>query len=54
MKRATRIDTPTDTLDTTGKRYRADKASEIVRQIIKQGEKAPTYNDYCNMERKSR
>lgn len=54
MKRVTRIDTPTDTLDTSGRRFRADKASKIARQIIKQAPKQPTYNDYCDLERKSR
>lgn len=51
MQRVTRIDTPTDTLDTSGRRYRADKVSKIARQIIKQTPKQPTYNDYCDMIR---
>lgn len=54
MKRVKRIDTPTDTLDTSGRRYRQDKVSKIARQIIKQTPKQPTYNDYCALERESR
>jgi hypothetical protein len=54
MKKVTRIDTPTDTLDTSGRRYRADKVSKIARQIIKQTPKQPTFNDYCDLERKNR
>lgn len=54
MKKVTRIDTPTDTLDTSGRRFRADKVSKIARQIIKQTPKQPTFNDYCDLERKNR
>ena len=54
MKRVKRIDAPTDTLDTSGRRFRADKASKIARQIIKQAPKQPTFTDYCNLEYKNR
>jgi hypothetical protein len=54
MKRVKRIDTPTDTLDTSGRRYRQDKVSDTVKRMLEQTPKQPTYNDYCALERENR
>ena len=55
MKRVKRIDAPTDTLDTSGRRFRQDKAvSDTVKRMLEQTPKQPTFNDYCALERKNR